>query len=60
MRFDIKARAIENCNDWVLKCLAAYNAEVMENMAKVLWGIWLARNLRVWEEKNVTADTAMQ
>ncbi|KAL8088696.1 hypothetical protein AgCh_038466 [Apium graveolens] len=60
MGFDIEASAIENCNDWVLKCLADYNTEVMANMAKVLWGIWSARNLRVWEQKNMTADTAMQ
>lgn len=60
MGFDIEARAIENCNDWVLKCLADFNAEVMANMAKVLWGIWSARNLIVWEGKNMTADIAMQ
>lgn len=50
----------ESCSEWLLQRLAEEDGEKMVQVAIVLWGIWSARNMLVWENKKVTPENAMQ
>lgn len=52
--------AIEASPDWVLERLATEMKKVNLQIATALWGIWGARNLKVWEQKFLTPMIAMQ
>ncbi|XP_017217191.2 uncharacterized protein LOC108194764 [Daucus carota subsp. sativus] len=51
---------VESAPEWVLGRLESETSEVQLKLAKVLWGIWNARNFKVWEHKVVTPSIAMQ
>lgn len=59
MGFSLDALSIEDCNAWLLNCMAEYSTEKMINMAKVLWGIWSVRNIKVWDGRSISAEVAM-
>lgn len=40
----------ESCGEWILQWLANFDHETALSMTTVLWGIWTARNLKVWEQ----------
>ncbi|KAL8134789.1 hypothetical protein AgCh_009705 [Apium graveolens] len=46
-------------SSWLLTKLASSSSDEILNIARVLWGVWFFRNQRVWENKSVTAATAM-
>lgn len=45
---------------WLLEKLCNEPEESLITIAKTLWGIWFARNNRVWEEKQLTPDSTME
>lgn len=51
---------IESCPDWLLQSLVSESHERLVQVATVLWGIWSARNLKVWENKVVPPELSMQ
>lgn len=51
---------VENASDWLLQKLGCESQEINGKIAKVLWGIWSARNLKVWDRKSVTPALAME
>ena len=55
MKIEVNASAFEDCTGWILQCLADYTPEKSATMAMVLWGIWSARNLKVWEKEHLRA-----
>lgn len=50
---------VEFAPSWLLDRITNEKAEVVERIATVLWGIWFARNQKVWEGKNITPAMAM-
>lgn len=51
---------ILSCSDWLLQTLATESVGKLAQIATILWGIWSARNMRVWQDKIVTTQLAMQ
>lgn len=50
----------EYASDWLNSKLALDNQENLTKIAMVLWGIWFARNKKVWEEKLLTPKLAVE
>lgn len=57
---EFDASVVEDCPQWVLQLLSTDLAEVAVQKATILWRIWSARNLKVWEGKSMLPDMAMQ
>lgn len=51
---------VEEAPPWLLDRIKNENAETCELIAKVLWGIWFARNQKVWEGKNITPSVTLE
>lgn len=51
--------SVEFAPSWLLDRINNENPEIVERIVTVLWGIWFARNQKVWEGKVITAATAM-
>lgn len=51
---------IFSCSKWLLQKLAVEPLDRLAQIATVLWGIWSARNLKVWHSKTLTTQLAMQ
>lgn len=45
---------------WLLQVLANESFDKLAQIATVLWGIWSARNLKVWQNKVLIVQMAMQ
>lgn len=50
----------EYAPSWLLSKLQTDTQENLVSIAAVLWGIWYARNRRVWDEKEVPPKLAVQ
>lgn len=51
---------VDNAPEWLLNQLHTETSENLIRIATVVWGVWWARNQRVWETKTVTPAVAMQ
>lgn len=60
MSLEFDTSEIESLPEWLLQRLGEENHEKMVRMTMVLWGIWNARNMRMWDNKVVTGELAMQ
>lgn len=60
MDLDFDASGVKVCSDWLLSKLAEENGEMMVKLATGLWGIWSSRNLKVWEDKIISPEIAVQ
>lgn len=60
MKVEIDAAAIESCPEWILQVLSTESEEKVRHIAIVLWGIWMARNRKVWDGNNLTPELAIQ
>ena len=47
---------MESAPDWLLQRLAEDDKERMVQVATILWSIWTARNMKVWENKVIPPD----
>lgn len=50
---------VECVSEWLIHKISNDPSEEVEVVAKVLWGIWLFRNRKVWENKVVNNVVAM-
>lgn len=50
---------VESAADWLLERLVKENHDVVVKIAIGLWGIWSARNVKVWENKQISLAIAM-
>lgn len=50
---------IEHAPTWLLQKLSSVGGEEIITIATGLWGIWNARNLRLWDNKVLTPALAM-
>lgn len=55
MNLEFNMANVENASDWLLQKLSGEPKDVNVQIATVLWGIWYARNLKVWDSKRLTA-----
>lgn len=51
MRIQYDMKEVENAPEWLLERLSTEPAERMEKITTLLWGVWLARNKRIFEGK---------
>lgn len=51
---------VEVLSSWVLDKLRTETEESIVKLVKVLWGIWFARNKRIWEEKIIAPQVIME
>ncbi|KAL8118342.1 hypothetical protein AgCh_016030 [Apium graveolens] len=58
LEFDVTRTEV--ASDWLLDKLFSESTEVCGCIAAILWGIWFARNQKVWERKILTPELAMQ
>lgn len=52
-------RTVESAPEWFLNKLHTETSDNLIRIATVVWGIWWARNQRVWEGKTTTPAVAM-
>ncbi|XP_017251076.1 uncharacterized protein LOC108221728 [Daucus carota subsp. sativus] len=50
---------VEYAPTWLLDKISREPSELIEKIATTLWGIWYARNLKIWEGKQLTPSIAM-
>ena len=50
---------VENAADWLLERLSTDSSEVLSKIATVMWGVWFARNKKIFEEKVMTPAAVM-
>lgn len=60
MGLAIDAMRVENMSAWVLEWLSNESGDLVCQMITTLWGIWNARNSKVWDANCVNPVTAMQ
>lgn len=53
-------RQVESAPEWLLETLSSDSNENLIKVATVVWGVWWARNKRVWEGKIMTPKLAME
>ncbi|KAL8156575.1 hypothetical protein AgCh_001610 [Apium graveolens] len=58
LEFDVTR--MEVASDWLLDKLSSESTEVCGRIVAIFWGIWFARNQKVWEQKILTPDLALQ
>lgn len=51
--------AVKILSIWLLEKLGTKSEGKLVKVVKILWGIWFARNRKIWEEKVVTPEIAM-
>lgn len=51
---------VDSAPSWLLNKMESASLDEMHKVCTVLWGIWFWRNKRVWEEKVVTPNIAME
>lgn len=51
---------VEFAPNWLLEKMATSSSEEKKNVAMTLWGIWFARNQKVWENKVINPPIAME
>lgn len=52
-------REVECATDWLLDKLNTKSVDNLISIVKVLTGIWIARNKKVWEAKEIDSSTIM-
>lgn len=52
-------REVESAPEWFLHKLSTESSDNLIKIATVIWGVWWARNKRVWEGKTMTPAIAM-
>ena len=52
--------SVENAADWLLEKLSTESSEVLTKIATVLWGVWFARNKKIFEERTMTPVVVME
>lgn len=50
---------VENASEWLLDRMENETSENKIKIVTVLWGIWYARNKRVWEDKRIPPDVTI-
>lgn len=60
MGWEFDTIAVESCPEWLLQSLAMESEDKLIQIATVLWGVWLVRNKKVWDQKVLTPELAMQ
>lgn len=58
IQFDVSR--VEFAVDWLIDKLAKESQEVNVLIATTMWGIWYARNQKVWDQKSLTPTLATQ
>ncbi|XP_074364595.1 uncharacterized protein LOC141705594 [Apium graveolens] len=51
---------VEHVSTWVLEWLSSESNSCLVRLARTLWGIWFARNRKVWEDKQTPPNVAME
>lgn len=51
---------VESAPEWLFDRLARDDKEMWVQIATGIWSIWSARNLKVWEQKQVTPELTIQ
>ena len=51
---------VEHLSTWVLERLSLESNSCLVRLARTLWGIWFARNRKVWEGKQMPPNVAME
>lgn len=51
---------VEHLSTWVLEKLSSETNSDLVRIARTLWGIWFARNKRVWEGKQMAPNVSME
>ena len=59
-RLNYAMQEVEYAPDWLLEKMATGNTEEKENVAMISWGIWFARNQKVWEDKIINPTTIVE
>lgn len=59
-RFSLNMSQVFSPPDWLLNKLQTLNHDESIKLAIILWRIWSGRNKKVWEDKIVPADIAME
>lgn len=57
---DFETSVVEILSTWMLDMLGTETDSKLVRLTEILWGIWLARNKRVWEEKNLSPGLVME
>lgn len=60
MNTEYDMREVYEAPSWVLHKLATISGDEATKVATVLWGVWYARNLKVWENKVLSPVLAME
>lgn len=50
---------VEYVPDWLIQQINNASGEDISMISRVLWGIWLFRNKKVWEQKVINSVTTM-
>lgn len=50
---------VEYVSEWLLNKLSTDTAENLGRISAVLWGVWFARNKRIFENKNMSPAVTM-
>ena len=58
--FSLDMSQVYSAPEWLLSKLDTSNQAESVKLTTVLWGIWFWRNKKVWEDKSVTAEIAME
>lgn len=53
-------RTVKSAPEWFLEKLSTKSNDNLIKIATVVWGVWWARNKRVWEGKVITPKLAME
>lgn len=53
---DFDTREEEYAHVWLINVLASASNDVLIKISTVIWGIWFARNKRIFENKNMSAS----
>lgn len=59
-RLHYAMQEVESASEWLLEKMATGTIEEKENVVMILWGIWFARNQKVWEDKIVNSSTVVE
>lgn len=52
-------REVESAPEWLLNKLSIESTDTLVKIATVLWGVWWARNKKVWEGQSMSPNIAM-
>lgn len=58
LRFDMSL--VEDASCWLVDRFCSEKAENLLTIAQVLWEIWSSKNRKVWEDKTVSAEVAIE